>query len=173
MEFCARYIFWWKLLFTKCGKIPLRMTVLVFRVFWLDAACSAAAAVCGGQRGKTKTASSSANERQSSHEASRDVARFRELNVEPTGGSSNYQTNLLWCIQLISYRFSINAFRVCRNLRKFWKFHLSFKSSCYMFAERGRKKVLLVSIINMLFQMTVFPSTSVALFCIAVSLCRG
>lgn len=62
------------------------MTGLVFWVFWLDAVCSAAAAVCGGQQGRTKTASSSANERQSSHEASRDVARFRKLNTKPTGG---------------------------------------------------------------------------------------
>ncbi len=61
------------------------MTVCFFCVFWLDAVCSASAAVCGGQRGQTKTASSSANERQSSHEASRDVARFRELNTKPTG----------------------------------------------------------------------------------------
>lgn len=96
------------------------MEVLLFCVFWLDAECSvaaaaAAAAVCGGQQGQTKTASSSANERQSSHEASIDVARFRES--KPTEGSSNYQTNLLWCIQLISYRFSINTFRVNTSVK--------------------------------------------------------
>lgn len=72
-------------------NILMEMTVIWYRVVWLDAVCSAAAAVCGGQQGQTKTASSSANEKQSSHEASRDVARFRELNTEPTGGTSNYQ----------------------------------------------------------------------------------
>lgn len=128
------------------------MTVFFFYVFWLDAACSAAAAVCGGQQGQTKTASSSANERQSSHEASRDVARFREMNTKPTGGSSNYQTNLLWCIQLISYRFSINTSRVdkvWRNLIQLWKFSLSFKSSfCFLLTEWGRKEVLSTLVVN-------------------------
>ena len=106
----------YKMQYTHKVKIPLWATVLFVRVFWLDAVCSAAAAVCGGQQGQTETASSSANERQSSHEASRDVARFRELSTKPTGGTSNYQTNLLWCIQLISYRFSINTFRVCKSV---------------------------------------------------------
>lgn len=90
----------------------LKQLVFIFCVFWLDAVCKTAAAVCGGQQGQTKTASCTANERQSSHEASIDVARFRELYTRPTGGSSNYQTNLLWCIQLISYRFSINTLSV-------------------------------------------------------------
>lgn len=91
---------------------------------------------------RPKTASSTANERQSSHEAGKDVARFRELNTKPTGGSSNYQTNLLWCIQLISYRFSISTFRVFKSLES-WKFHLSCKSSCYMFVEWMENKVLI------------------------------
>lgn len=83
-------------------KTPLWMAgILLLRVLPFDAARSAAVAVCGEQQGQTKTASSVANERWSSREASKDVARFRELNTKPAGASSNYKTNLFQCIQLI------------------------------------------------------------------------
>ncbi len=130
----------------KCNqeKTPFWINVYFVCVFWLGAACSEAAAVCGGQRGQIQTASSSANERQASHEASRDVARFRELNMESTGGSSNYQTNLLWCIQLISYRFSINTFRVCKSAETWDNFGMSY----LIFVECRRKKALITLVVN-------------------------
>lgn len=159
--------------------MPLWMTVLVFRVFWPDAVCSAAAAVCGGQRGRTETASSSANERQSSHEASRDVARFRKLNTEPTGGFIQLPNKLVMVYSINFLQiFLISTSRVCKSAEtwdNFESFVCHLKVAVAYLLNGGERRLLsrLLLINNMLFEMTVFPSMSAVLNYTAVSLCRG
>lgn len=106
------------LIYGQMSEIPLLTTYTFLCLLAWCSVLAAAAAVCGGQQGQTKTASCTANERQSSREGSRDIAGFRELNTNPTGSSSNYQTSLLRWILLISYKRPINNFRVSKFLGK-------------------------------------------------------